>query len=78
MADESKPMVTRTGFLSMQVCVPMTFTDEEARDFAERENPCGTSGGWHMRKTGNKLLAGSPERVQCEERTDCVHIMFDA
>lgn len=78
MTDESKPMVTRAGLLSMQVCVPKTFTDEEARDFAEQANPCGTSGGWHMRKTGNELLADSPERVQCEEREDCVHIMFDA
>ena len=72
------PEVTRHGIIDMQVCVPSTFTDIDVLAFAERNNPCGTSNGWFIRKDGDKLLAGDPERVQCEDRQDCVHIMLDA
>ena len=70
--------VTRVGFLSMQVCVPTDWTDEQAREFAEKENPCGTTHGWHIRKQGDPALSGCDERVACHEREDHVHLMLDA
>lgn len=73
-----KPMVTKTGALSMQVCVPADWTDQQATSFAERENPCGTTCGWVMRKQGDDALAGANERVSCAERDGFVHIMLDA
>ena len=72
------PSVTRHGVFDCQVCVPKTYSDGQALHFASTANPCGTSGGWQMRKRGDELLEGDPERVQCEEREDYVHIMFDA
>jgi hypothetical protein len=75
---EQKPQVTRRALLSMQVCVPAEFTDEQARVFAERECPCGTTHGWQIRKQGDPALSGCDERVKCEERAGYVHIMLDA
>ncbi len=73
-----KPQVTRLGFLDMQVCVPKDWTDEQAEDFANTENPCGTENGWHIRKQGSSALGGDPERQQCAERDGCCHIMLEA
>jgi hypothetical protein len=74
----AKPIMTRTSFLSMQVCVPKEFTDEQARDFAESKNPCGTEHGWQIREEGDPRLKGDPHRVQCREHPENVHIMLDA
>jgi len=73
-----KPEVTRTSVLSMQVCVPRSYTDEEIIAFAEHENPCGTTCGWQIRREGDEALRGAPERAQCEKRADAVHVMLDA
>jgi hypothetical protein len=70
--------VTRYGFTDMQVCVPATWTDEEVVAFAESSYPCGTRSGWNIRRRGDKALRGDMERVTCEERRHCVHIMLDA
>ncbi len=70
--------VTRRGALSMQVCVPADWTDEQVKEFADRENLCGTENGWSIRKEGDKALAGSPERQKCGALTKHVHIMLDA
>lgn len=72
------PEVTRTGFLDMQVCVPENWTDAEVTEFANIHNPCGTTGGWVIRKEGDPALAGDPERCPCDDRTGFVHIMLDA
>lgn len=70
--------VTRRGALSMQVCVPTDWTDDQVKEFANRENLCGTTGGWFVRKDGDKALNGDPERMPCEGRAGHVHIMLDA
>lgn len=70
--------VSYRGFLDMQVCVPDHWTDEQVLEFAARENPCGTTNGWFVRRTGDKALGNSPERNRCLEREGCVHIMLDA
>lgn len=76
-----KPEVTRRGVLSMQVCVPEDWTDGQVKAFADRQNLCGTVNGWVIRKEGDDLLAGAPERVKCSGRggrDGYVHIMLDA
>jgi predicted house-cleaning NTP pyrophosphatase (Maf/HAM1 superfamily) len=55
--------VTYFGVLSIQVCVPSEWTDEEIIAFAERKSPCGTAGGWQIRRAGSELLKGDPERA---------------
>jgi len=70
--------VTRRNSLDMQVCVPKDWTDEQVKEFADRENLCGTANGWSIRKEGDKLLNGAPERQPCEGRGGYVHIMLDA
>jgi hypothetical protein len=62
----------------MQVCVPTEWTDEQAIAFGESENPCGTMHGWAIRREGDELLEGDPERVPCAKREGFVHIMLDA
>lgn len=73
-----KPEVTKRSFLSMQVCVPENWTDEQVAEFAEADYPCGTTGGWRIRKEGDPACNGYPERNPCEDREGCVHIMLDA
>lgn len=77
MKDE-KPQVTRTGALDMQVCVPEDWTNEQIKAFANRENLCGTTNGWQIRKQGDESLAGCDERVPCEGRKGFIHVMLDA
>ena len=72
------PQVCRSHPLDMQVCVPKNWSDKQVVEFAEANNPCGTSGGWQIRKEGSKFLAGAPERVPCNDRAGMVHIMLDA
>ena len=72
------PEVTRAGLLDVQVCVPHTWSDEEVVAFAERKYPCGTSGGWQIRREGSSLLEGDPERAPCTQRPGFVHIVLDA
>ncbi len=76
--EHSKPEATKMGALDMQVCVPCSWSDEQVKEFADRENPCGTQNGWAIRRTGDPALLGKPERVTCSGRSDFVHIMLDA
>jgi hypothetical protein len=62
----------------MQVCVPRDWTDDQAREFADGANPCGTENGWQIRRSGVPALNGAPERVQCSANAGYVHIMLDA
>jgi len=78
LIEHSNPEVTKHGALDMQVCVPYFWSDEQVKQFAEAEYPCGTQNGWHIRRTGDPALLGLPERVECEGRPDFVHIMLDA
>lgn len=55
-----------------QVCVPKNWTDEQVKDSA------GTTNGWFIRKNGDQLLNGDPERRVCDDRKGFVHIMLDA
>jgi hypothetical protein len=75
---ETKPEVTRVGILDMQVCVPSEWTDEQVKEFADRENVCGTQHGWAIRRTGDSDLMGAKERVECSRRAGFVHITLDA
>lgn len=72
------PSIVRAGILTMQVCVPSTFTDDEVLAFAENKNPCGTSAGWQIRRQGDDALRGAPERRTCNDDPTHVHIMLDA
>lgn len=74
----TEPNIARHGILDCQICVPADYTDEQVLKAAEGLNPCGASGGWHIRKEGSKYLNGAPERVTCEDDPDNVHIMLDA
>lgn len=69
--------VTRAGALDMQVCVPGDWTDVQVVGFAEKDNPCGTTHGWCIRKEGEELLQNQPERNPCAQCEGYVHIMLD-
>jgi hypothetical protein len=73
-----KPQITHSGFLSLQVCVPRDWTNEQVERWTNQENLCGTTNGWRIRREGDKALGGDHERVDCEGREGFVHIMLDA
>jgi len=75
--DKEEAMVTQVGLLSMQVCVPKGWSNEEISRFARMAVPCGTSNGWQMRKQ-EEYATPDQERVPCSERTNFVHVLFDA
>lgn len=70
--------VTQRGMFDMQVCVPGTWSDEDVKNFADREYPCGTDRGWFIRRAGDAALQGEPERTTCGIDAQRVHIMLDA
>ena len=72
-----KPEVTRTSIFDMQVCVPSDWTDEQAEEFANEQNPSGLELGWKMLHNGNKYLGGAGERVNCSKRDGYVHIRLE-
>ena len=78
ITEMKQAVVTRTGALDMQVCVPKEWNDDQVKAFADREIPCGTALGWQIRKEGNKLLAGTPERAVCSGDAGLVHVTLDA
>ena len=73
-----KASITRRGALDMQVCVPAEWTDQQVKALADFDNPCGTKHGWCIRREGDLLLNGAPERVDCASHEGFVHIMLDA
>ena len=70
--------VTQRLGLSMQVCIPDDWDNDQATAFAESENPCGTEHGWKVRQAGDPALRGCAERARCEGRAGHVHLMLDA
>ena len=70
-------MFTKTAPLSVQVCVPKDYTDEQVTSFANRAAASGTEQGWQIRREGDPLLRGDPERVPCHKYGGCVHIVLD-
>ena len=75
MAD---PRVLRHGALTLAVCVPATFSDDEAQAFANEAVLCGTENGWQVCREGDSALAGCPERVRCDRHPENVHILMGA
>jgi hypothetical protein len=71
-------VLTYMGALSCRICVPESWTDEQAVALANEGYPAGTEAGWVVRKQGDPLLQGDPERVSCEGHAGYVHIMLDA
>jgi hypothetical protein len=70
--------VTRRALIAMQVCVPADWPDSSIIAFAEKENPCGTTAGWCIRREGHEALKGDPERNPCAERDGFVHVILEA
>lgn len=68
--------VTRSSLLSMQVCVPKDWTDEQVERFANTENPTGISSQWHIVRECDELLLGSHERITCESHGGMEHIVL--
>ena len=76
MAESAKVM--HHGLLDLQVCTPTDWDDSEVVAFANAAYPCGTAGGWAIRREGNEALEGDPERQPCAKRNGYVHVMLDA
>lgn len=76
--DKFNAEITRHGLLDMQLCVPVGWTDEQVKHYADRFNPSGTAVGWTIRREGNPLLEGDPERQPCQSMHNRVHIILDA
>jgi hypothetical protein len=70
-----KPEIIKNRVLGMQLCVPVSFSENQILEFAEKENPCGAFNGWQLAKNGSMYLGGDEERVECLERPGFVHVV---
>lgn len=77
MADRPSLMVTRFSLVSLQVCVPTQASDPEVEAFANEAHPTGIESKWRIRRQGDPSLSGCDERVPCQQRGGCVHVMLD-
>lgn len=73
--NKQEPCITRWGFLHCQVCVPESWTPEQAGEWLETQNPAGTSNGWFF-VDSSEQLSGDQPIVKCEERSGFVHMVF--
>ena len=67
------PEIVRWSLLSLQVCVPEDYTDEQVTEFANKNQPTGLDHGWCIQR---KHENGDPERVPCESRRGCIHVVL--
>lgn len=63
----NNPEILRKLAFDMQVCVPEQWTDDEVKVFADKGCPCGTTGGWTLRK-------GDTYRYPCDVKKGKVHL----
>lgn len=72
-------VILKKSVFSLGVCVPASWTDEQVERWANHAYPAVTSAGWQVRKEGDRLVTPeSPERAQCEQEPDRVHLVLDA
>lgn len=69
--------VIKNTLLTSQLCIPKQITTDEAEKLMNVINFSGTDSGWGARRSGCDNLAGDPERVQCSQFIDHVHITFE-
>lgn len=74
---EGEAAITNQGIMDLQICVPKTFTDDEATAKANELAPTGIESRWTMKHNGHEDLRGCDERVQCSEFKSHVHIMLE-
>ena len=70
------PKVMMYSLLSMQVCVPTSFTDAQVVEFANLNNPSETQNGWQIRRQANTKPTVSAERAPCL-RAGYVHVILE-
>ena len=68
MANE--PKILRWDLLNCQICVPKTFTNEQAAEAANNEYHAGTQNGWVYNENHPN------QRIQCDNDPEMVHVML--
>jgi hypothetical protein len=62
----------------LKVCAPKELSDERIVEWCNKEKPSGTSHGWSICREGHPSLNDYPERVQCGEHKNFVHLVLEA
>ena len=78
MPDANKPAIIRHSLLSLQVCVPSEWTDQQIVEWVEGENPAGRNLGWQIVRKGREELGGGLERHPCDDYAGNVHVLVEA
>lgn len=74
---DTEPQVLKVGLVTMQVCVPSGWTDEQIVEYANQKAMTGLDHGWSIIRNGDAALGSYPERNQCEQRKECVHVLLE-
>lgn len=70
MTDIQPEVITDTG-LSMKVCVPEEWTDEQVVEFGESQSGIETECGWKIQYKDT-----DQERIACQDRPGTCHIVL--
>lgn len=81
---DKQPELLRHHLLSIQVCVPAAWTDEQVIAFGHSVAPRGTTNGWEFRdveghdeKGRPADRHGDPIRQSCDQHPDFVHVVLE-
>ena len=70
IAAVEKPQVIARTVFGIGVCVPEDWTDTQILEFVEADSPCGTVGGWHIKRD----CPAHKNFIDCEDRPGFVHV----
>lgn len=68
---DPKPEVIRQGLLFVQVCVPVSFTDSQVEEFANKASPTGIRSEWRIDRSQERV------RAACFDRDGCCHLVLN-
>lgn len=76
MSDNPTPQVLRVSLFAAHVCVPADYTDQQVEEFVNKDSPTGIASKWRICRNGHAFLGEDAERVVCEDRKGCVHMLL--
>ena len=73
--DNAKGIIVQNRVFTLMLCIPESWSDKEAKEFAEKEEPSGVGAGWRVAEDGSPMIQGAMSRVPCQEVLGRVHVV---
>lgn len=73
----SRPELIGSRLVSVQVCVPDNWSNDQVIDFVQRMPVSWEKEAWEVRKDGDVLLCGHPAKTPCKKKPGYIHMFLD-